>query len=1059
MPDSSPPAPSPLIQQAFQGILARNVTNNYMSLPVRYHQPTGTRYIPMSVLRSMYPDIIRLQVDGQTIEPRRGLPTVQSMFQSVLSQWIDETSMGSDAKEGEGSNTSYAELVDESASSSFVVVAQDNMNTVVGTGGDQESQVMATNTFDNGGINSSLLSEPTSQALSDDDANESTIEWIEYRPDSVIQVVYYTSDPVETTPGSASGSQAGTGMTGGDYPSSFWARIRQEIQTAVRQIYQELTEEKAQEYRDNSNYCYPAAAARVASLSPTSSWIAPQQNTNQARPPSEHSVISLSSSPSPATGSQGSGSGSQSDDMDENAAAVTEPTNTRSMCRKDKKRDRDEKDVDALSLTSSGSEKRLRSSTTSPISRSSPTGDEGDGNEGLVSQKSSAFKDSSRSLSGGAEFGFGPDSEPIPGTSSGSIPGSSTSGAVSSGSSPGSGSSKQAEFHRSGSGSPPVSSSRATFDTGSGSFGLLASLGIPGSPPGLGSSSTPGSPSESYATAGPSAITPESRTPSASLEVLVPPLLRGKRPPAMDPESDELNQEDTVMITADRGVDQSDIEIISIDSNEDNDIDDDDTQPLRFIANQLRDFVARRKGLLVGELQAVTICLKTSKEARQFYRFLKSQDYFGTWLNIKLAWTWDREQLGELVEALIVSPIQILFLDGCVGRATSAAAAASAAVPDTSVSSLTVASTSQEGGNQSVDSNTRTRRYDPLVRLFRHNRFKELHFYGLPNLLHHSIAPIPWDLSHLRVFRLQARISEWEGAQANRFLQLVKRATNLEHLYIDCPTDRYKEYVDEITRAMNQSERNKNSPPLDIHFQHHQHRHTLLRVRYDQLDCEFKEFEVDLMGISHRFHIQWKAILDQLVDGTLVSLSLNNMLDETWMDMVMEWIHSQANDRGVGLENLQLDCMHFGPTQFQGLVDLLELTQPRLQTLDLRNVYISFFSNVPSSSETSAAMLDRDVGSDITHNDAVASVPMIDWPTLVSALNISVLVILRIRTSNLQDRDIDGVIDCLKGMVRNSKKLALEKVLLQGAQLSIKGERTLVGEIQAILPGVDVKFR
>ncbi|KAF8942586.1 hypothetical protein BGZ47_006323 [Haplosporangium gracile] len=1049
MSDSSSPAPPPLIQQSFQGILARNVTNNYVSFPVRYHQPTGIRYISLSDLRTMYPGIIHLQVNDQTIEPRRGFPTVQSMFESVLSQWVDETGMVSGAKKGEESKISYPEIVGESASSSFVVVAQDDVNAAVGTGGDQESQVSATNTFDNGDINLSSLSEPVFQALSDGDANENTIEWIEYRPDCVIQVVYYTPGPVDTTPGPAGGSQAGIGMTEGDYPPTFWARIRQEIQTAVRQVYQELIEKKAQEYRGNSNYSDPAAVARVSSLSPTSSWIAAQRTTNQARPPSEHSVISLSSSSLPATGSQGSGGGSQSDDMDEDAAAVTEPSNTKLKCRKDKKRDRDEKDVDASSFTSSGSEKRLRSSAISPKSGSSSTDDEGDKNEGSVSQKPSISENSSRSVSGGAGFGSGSDSGPTPGTSSGLIPGSSSSGTVSFGSSSGSGSFEQVKSHRSGSGSPPVSSSRAAFGSGPGSFGSLTSPGTdPGSPPGSGSSSTPSSPLESYATAGSSTATPKARTPLASLEMLVPPLLRGKRPSAMDPQSDALNQEDTVMIIADGEVNQSEIEIISVDSNDDDDIDDDDTQPFRFTANQLRDFVARRKGLLVGESQAVTICLKTSKEARQFCRFLKSQDYFGTWLNIKLTWIWDREQLGELVEALMGSSIQILFLDGCVRHA-----------PDSSVSSLTVASTSQEEDNQSVDGNNRTRRYDPLIRLFRHNQFKELHFYGLPNLFHHSIAPIPWDLSHLRSFRLHSRISEWEGIQANRFLQLVKRATNLEHLYIDCPTERYKKYIDEITRTMNRSERNKNSPLLDIHFQHHQHRHTLLRVRYDQLDCEFKEFEVDLMGTSYQSYIQWRVVLDKLVDGTLVSLSVNNMLDETWMDMVMEWVYSQANDRGVGLENLQLDCMHFGPTQFQGLVELLELTHPRLQTLDLRNVYIAFPSNKFSPSGTSATMLDRHMSSDIAQNDAVASVPMIDWPTLVNALNISILVVLRIRTSNLQDRHIEGVIECLKGMVRNSKKLALKKVLLQDGQLSIKGERTLVREIQMILPGVDVKFR
>ncbi|KAG0082342.1 hypothetical protein BGZ90_000019 [Linnemannia elongata] len=1033
MTDSSSPAPPSLFQQAFQGILARNVTNNYVFLPIHYHQSTGTRYIPMSVLRKMYPGIIRLQVDGQTLEPRRGFPSFQSMFESGLSRWVKETAVVSDA-----------EIASKSASSPFVFVSRDEESAaVVGPAGvSQDNQKSTISTFDHGGINPSLLSEPASQALSDEDADENTLEWIEYRPDSVIQV-YYTPGPIETTSGAA-GTHSGTEVAEGDYPPSFWARMRQEIQTAVRQVYQELTEEQAQSHKGNGSLGYPAENIAVSSPSSPFSWILTENATNQARPPSEHSVISLSSS-SPSTGSQGSGS--QSDDMEEDNVVVTKSAGSKSKC-KAKKRDRDDDYVDDSFSTSLGSEKRFRSSATSPRSVSSfaDDGDDDDGNEGSVLQKSSPSKIPSHSSSDGTGSGSGSGSEPSSGSDSGPCykPGS--------GASPCS-SSSTGSTSRSSSGSPHVVTASSGSISGSESPESAESYGYgPASP------AAPGSPSELYATAESAAVTPEPRTSSASLELLAPPLVRGKRTLARNSQSDELNQADAMMFTVGEEKDQPEHEIISVHSSEDGDIEDNDTQPLRFTLNQLRDFVARKKGLLVGESQAVTICLKSSREARQFYRFLRSQDYSGKWLNIKLNWAWDREQLGSLVDTLIVSPIEVLFLDGCAVCTASTSVTPAATAANTSVSSFRVTSTSQVNDNGAVDSKLRSRRYDPLIRLFRYNQLKELHFYGLPDLFYHSFAPIPWDLSHLRSFRLHAEISEWEGTQANRFLQFVKRAANLEQLYICCPTERYKMYVDEITRATDQSERSKNSPPLNIHFQHHDHQHTLLCVRYDRLDQEFKLFEVDLMGTSHQSYIQWKLVLDQLVHGTLVSLSLNNMPDETWMDSVIEWVYSDANDRGVGLENLRLDCMHFGPTQFQNLVELLELTQPRLQTLDLCNVYISFASNT-SPSETSATMPNRALDFDIAQNDADASVPMIDWPTLFKALNISVLLALRIRTCNLQDRDIDGMVECLRRMVCNNKKLALEKVLLQDTQLSAKGERTLVREIQAILPGVDVKFR
>ncbi|KAG0294457.1 hypothetical protein BGZ96_001116 [Linnemannia gamsii] len=1071
MSDPSPPAPQPVFQQAFQGILAREVTNNYVSLPVHYHQPTGTRYIPMTVLRNMYPGIIGLQVDGQIVEPRRGLPTAQSMFQSAMSQWVDETIVVSDAEEG-GSNTSYSDIRGGSASSSVAVVSQnDRSGTLVGGG--QESQLSTTATFHRDGINASLLSEPAAQALSDDDANDSTIEYLEYRPDSIIQVVHYTPGPIET-PAPTDGSQSGIGRIEGAFPPSFWARIRQEIYTAVRQVHQELAEEQAQVHGGNSTYGNQAAEAEVVT---TSSWIATQCSIDQPCSPSKSSIISLSSSSSPESGSRGSGS--EPNDMDEDVVVVARPTSSKAKC-KDKKRDRDEEDVDDSSSNTSGSEKRLRSNVASPESTSSPTDDSDyDEDNESGSRKSPSSKASSRSGSNsrGSGAGSGSGSGSSSGSSSGSCfprSGSSScfgsgsdSGAVSSGSTSEIRLSEPALSCGSGSGTSPGLNSRATFGSGSGLSRMVASHGTePGSPTGSSLGSPSSSLFESFATAKSQAFTPEARASSVSFEILTPPLLGGKHAPAMARQSEEPNRGDSVMITTSAEGNRLEDEIISIDSGDGgDDIDPDDTQPLRITNNQLRYFVAKRKGLLVRESQAVTICLKTSKDARRFYRLLKSQDYFGTWLNIKLAWTWDREQMRQLVEALVDSPTEVLFFDGCIDRAAAAATTAATAL-NTSVSILSTPSTSKEGDSQSVDSNTRTRRYDPLIRLFRQHQFKELHFYGLPNLFHHSIAPIPWNLSHLGSFRLHARISDWEGIQANRFLQFIKRATNLEHLYIGCPTERYMKYVDEITRAMDLSERNRDSPPLDIHFQHYQHRHTLLRVKYDQSDREFKEFEVDLMGTSYESHIQWKPILDKLVDGTLVSLSFKNMLDEMWMDTVMEWVYIQADDRGVGLENLQLDCMHFGPTQYHDLIKLLELTQPRLQTLTLRNVNISFPNNISSASETSATPtttiecdLDLDLDLYIDRSDVVASVPMIGWPTLVKSLNIAVLSFLCIKTSNLQDQDIDGVVSCLRMMVRNSKKLALEKLLLQGAQFSVIGEQTLVKEIQAILPGVDVKFR
>ncbi|KAK3844422.1 MAG: hypothetical protein J3R72DRAFT_473086 [Linnemannia gamsii] len=911
MSDSPPPPPPPqppMLQQAFQGILARNITNNYVSVPVHYHQPTGTRYIPMSVLRHLYPGIVRLQVGGQEIQPRRGLPTVEAIFEGVLSQWAGEATMASD--EGDGGavgDLSTPEVENGSAQSSYVLVAQVGDRGVAEGGGSQGSHVSTTTFFPNNSINSALLSQPGSRALSDEGASENNIEWIEYRPDSIVQVIYSTPGPIT-----------------------------------------EIT----------------------------------------------------------ATGSTQSKG-------------------------KDRKRDRDEDDYEDSSPSACGSEKRLRSSSTSPNGEDEEEDDDETDSQKLANPASSGS---------GSGSGSDPESDPSYRPGSGSYS-NSESGSSSAGS-PSSSSSGSGAPSSNGSGSSSASGSSA----GPSSKGLSESSSIPESSS-LQLSVTSGS----------------GTTISSSLETSPSALLGEAEMPADQSPSDELNQEDVIMLTSEAGASMPEKNTnereSSRDSDGDDDIDDeeDNTQPFRFTNNQLREFVAKRKGLLVGETQAVTIALKSNKEARQFYKFLTSQDYFGRWLNIRLTWNWDRNELGLLVQALTDSPIETLLLDGYCDHA--AVVASDATVPDTKCSIFTLPSAPPGLGRQSMDNRTRTRRYDPLIRLFRNNRFRELHFYGLPNLLQHSIAPVPWALSHIRSFHLHANINSWEGVQALRFLQFVKRATNLEHLRVDCPTDQYHIYTDKIERALNESERNKDSPPLDIHFQHHQRRHTLLRVKYDQWDREVKEFEVDLIGASSEFNIAWNLVLEQFVNGTLASLAFNNMPDERWMGVVMDWVNTQMNNRGLGLRNLRLDCLQFGPTQFHDLIKLLELTQPHLQTLDLRNVYMSFppRSNSPSPTTTeSATMLDRD--QDLTNN-ASASIPMITWPTMIKSLNFSVLVSLRIKTSNLQDRDIDGVVECLRTMALGSKKLDLKKLLLQGAQLSVHGERTLVKEVEAFLPGVDVKFR
>ncbi|KAF9136232.1 hypothetical protein BGW39_003677 [Mortierella sp. 14UC] len=1030
MSNSPPPPPAsssspPPFLQAFQGIQARCITNNHASIPVHYHQPTGTRYIPMSVLRHIYPGIVRLHVDGQEIQPRRGLPTVQGIFEGAVSQWVSKTA----DEEGVDGSSSSEDGQQGNGQSSYVLVGQQCDES-------QGSQVPTTNFFPHDTVSPALLSQPVSQALFDDGASDNNIEWIEYRPDSIVQVVYYTPGPLPDM--SASGSQqpgAGAPRTDTDFPLSFWVRIRQEIRAAIQQYHQDLAEEQAQGGNNNNT-----PSRSFSSSSSSSSCVEIPPPSAQTRSPSAaHSVVLLSLSSSSSSASlPGSSQHSQLEDMVEDSVNFSAPPGSSSQSKgKDRKRDRDEEEHDDSSSAASGSEKRLKSSPASPAAEEGEDNDEDD--DGIDSQKSSSRNVYSGSGSGSESGSGSSDSSYRPGS------GSSTSSGSGSGS--GSGSSLGSGGSSSG-GSYSGSGSRHASGSGSGS-----SFEPPAE-----SSNVPGSSTLQLCAAPSSGVAAGSGPTPTFL-----PLHGEAEVPVMEPHGDEPDQEDTTMIMSEveahqAGNNFSDSDHDDGDEEDSDDDEQDGTQPFRFTDHQLQDFVAKRKGLLVRDSQAVTITLKSNKDARWFYRFLNSQDYSGRWLNIKLTWNWNRDELGLLVQALTNSPIEVLFLDGCCDHAIAPSAAT---VPDTRYSRLTLPLAALERAHQAMDNKTKTLRYDPLIRLFRNSQFRELHFYGLPNLFQQSSAPLPWALSQFRTFRLHAQIDNWgpDGFQANRFIGFVQRAINLEHLYLDCPTDQYYIYMDKIEWALNQSRRNKDSPPLDIHFQHRQHRQTLLRVKYDQWDRELKEFEVDLMGTCSESYIAWKQVLEHKADGTLGSLAFKNMPDEKWMGTMMNWVVRHTNNRGLGLRHLQLDCLHFGPAQFHDLVELLELTQPRLQTLDLRNVYISFpRSGSSSSASQSPTMIDRDLGWGL-NNDAAASVQMITWPTLIKALNISVLMSLRIMTSNLQDRDIDRVVDCLRTMASSCKKLAMEKLLFQDTQLSVHGERTLVKEVQVFLSGVDVKFR
>ncbi|KAF9934847.1 hypothetical protein FBU30_010820 [Linnemannia zychae] len=938
MSSSSTPESSSLVQQSFQSIPIHNTKDNHFTLPVHFHLPTGTRYVSVSALRALYPDIICIQVDGQDIQSRRGFLSAQSIVNCASSLQPNEATVMSNAALYEN---------------------------------DSESQTHKNEVVDEGGFRSQhssqgyLSDEIMDQTLPENDSSDESIEWIEYKPKKTIQIVYRISSNIDSN-----NPELKICSTGAQDSStlSFWTQIRQEIKLAIHQYHQELVDKHIHAQPPSK-----AISGYTSSDSSALSWIAAQQMPFQPCHLQVQPVVSTLSASQVLTSLN-----SQYHDKNQEITINTESNG-------DRKRDRDEDEGDTASSTSV--EKKAKSNTASLQAPSS----QHEYSDGFDNELHTQFFSSRYDLSE-----FSPSSLESESLPTSDLKFSSTVSTLN---------------------SKPFASSAETSSV---------------------------TPLQSYSN--PSLGLPSVETTIHGLEILcdentsIDPnflITSGLSETVLLSElsNNQLDHKHEITIMSGTEQCQSENNHDDIDSGDDISSDEsyrniDSTLPFRFTNRQLRGFIARRNGLLVRDSQAVTINLRSSREANQFYKFLTSQDYIGRWLNIKLDWSWDRDQLAQLVDALTNSPIEILFLDGRCDRSIITSVEVASISEGNYSSSIPI---EKYGIDQNVTGSTRSRHYDPLIRLLRNQRFKELHFYGMPNLLQQSLAPIPWGLNHLKSISLHAHITKWDDIHACRFIQLVKRANNLEHLFVGCPTERYMEYMNEIKQSLNLSGRNINSPSLTIYFQHYKHHETLLHLEYNHWDSKVEKFKVDLLGTFQDCYVQWQPVLEQLVDRRLTLLSIMNMRDAFWMDTLINWandqyINVQASD--IWLCNLQLDCLHFGRHQFNSLVELLELTQSRLQTLDLHNV------RIPSQAHG------------------------VTWPELIGVLNITVLQRLQIKTSNLQDKDIDGVIDCLIRMTSSSKEnVTLKKFLLRDARFSIHGEETFVNEISGYLPEVDVIFR
>ncbi|KAF9116119.1 hypothetical protein BGX27_004702 [Mortierella sp. AM989] len=436
------------------------------------------------------------------------------------------------------------------------------------------------------------------------------------------------------------------------------------------------------------------------------------------------------------------------------------------------------------------------------------------------------------------------------------------------------------------------------------------------------------------------------------------------------------------------------------------------SRPYGFQESELVKFVKDCKGTIVRDTMAVAISLRSSDEALSLYRFLAYRDYRGRYLKIKLEWDWGRSDMEDLVSAIEKSSIQSLSLN-C----------------------------SQGDGNQPS-------RYYPLVNLLRIRTLTDLRLNAISEILRGPNVRAPSNMSHLSTLNIQVGAN----MQCNRFIDVIKRATNLRQLILDSPPDRYRDFLELVKLSMvrdrSRSEYRQQSGgiPTSINVQFNYLEYVTLMVKIDRVSGELNEFSLDLNG-TQKDLIQWKPIFlsKALVPlASMTALGLKGMGDSDWASFLLRLAKTNEDHRDdqkrMKLQDLRVDCKELAPLQLRDMCDLIRHTGSSLLSLKLTNMI--FPAVVANGGKL--PMLDGNEYREDGELSPNKGSEIINWSYFFKSLRFSVLERLHIEGANLGDADITTLVTCLENMASWDQRCGLNRLALLNTTVTARGMKDLI---------------
>ncbi|KAF9949624.1 hypothetical protein BGZ65_007187 [Modicella reniformis] len=432
-----------------------------------------------------------------------------------------------------------------------------------------------------------------------------------------------------------------------------------------------------------------------------------------------------------------------------------------------------------------------------------------------------------------------------------------------------------------------------------------------------------------------------------------------------------------------------------------------------------------------------------------------------------MGWAWDRQAMNEFVETLKGSRIQVLFLKCMVD----AADAEDRPVPDSS-------------GIKA----SRTRRFDPLVKLLGLANVKEIRLLETPDIVHESTQSLPFDLSHLRTLQLRLEgMDQVKDEVGDRVIQLLERTTHLRELTLDCKPHAYgnslttfvkpiaegaRKYFDhsrsrrqpcseqnEYRRQMQETRDPQERPPECVEIKYNHKDKLVLVVKVERSMGLIREFSLDLAGEMEYGY--WTSIFQPNSDlsSNLTTLRLTNLRDNVWVEQLRDWIQAMNRMGHVGrhrlwLQELLIDCKELG-TEFQKFYDFIFGARSTL----LLAKFVNFYPKLKEAGPDKVRNVEEEMEEGEERSTLRDRRAKTEWGRFFRSLNFGLLKELEIERANLRDEDIKSLMDSLSYAKWKYGSLTLRKLCLFNTQVTKQGVGELIRTMKRSSWNINVEYR